>query len=176
MPQTLNQIPLCQGQTCNAAILHALQRLGYQASAPLTPRNGKVDVLVQINQMAFSLECIMANRGKESHIEHRNRFDNENLTNYFKADHKALVTIGSTNVARKRVNETRADGVEIVGLMPNIAHTGYHVLYRGLGPKTTEQIKRFACFQLRLCFLCSLRRIPNECVESFPYFVRKSLS
>ncbi|CAK9104299.1 unnamed protein product [Durusdinium trenchii] len=157
----------------NAAILHALQRLGYQASAPLTPRNGKVDVLVQINQMAFSLECIMANRGQESHIEHRNRFDNENLTNYFKADHKALVTIGSTNVARKRVNETRADGVEIVGLMPNIAHTGYHVLYRGLGPKTTEQIKRFACFQLRLCFLCSLRRIPNECVESFPYFVRK---
>ena len=160
----------------NAAILHALQRLGYQASAPLTARNGKVDVLVQINQMAFSLECIMANRGKESHIEHRNRFDNENLTNYFKADHKALVTIGSTNVARKRVNETRADGVEIIGLMPNIAHTGYHVLYRGLGPKTTEQIKRFACFQLRLCFLCSLRRIPNECVESFPYFVRKSLS
>ena len=118
----------------------------------------------------------MANRGKESHIEHRNRFDNENLTNYFKADHKALVTIGSTHVACKRVNETRADGVEIIGLMPNIAHTGYHVLYRGLGPKTTEQIKRFACFQLRLCFFMLASKNSKRVCRIIPLFCSESLS
>ena len=117
----------------NGAITHALQRLGYKASAPLNPRNGKVDVLVQIDQTAFSLECIMANRDQQSHNEHRNRFDKPNQTNYFNADHKALLTIGSVETVRERVRNTRADGVEIIGLMPNIAHTGYHVLYRGLG-------------------------------------------
>ncbi|CAK9057529.1 unnamed protein product [Durusdinium trenchii] len=118
------------------AITHALQRLGYKASAPLNPRNGKVDVLVKIEQTAFSLECIMAKRGEQSHNEHRNRFDNENLTNYFNADHKALLTIGSVETVRERVRNTRADGVEIIGLMPNIAHTGYHVLYRGAAEGT----------------------------------------
>ena len=127
------------------AITHALQRLGYKAFAPLNPRNGKVDVLVKIEQTAFSLECIMAKRGEQSHNEHRNRFDNENLTNYFNADHKALLTIGSVETVRERVRNTRADGVEIIGLMPNIAHTGYHVLYRGLGPKTTEADHAFRC-------------------------------
>ena len=120
----------------NGAIAHALQRLGYKASAPLNPRNGKVDVLMQINQMAFSLECIMAKRGNQDHNEHRNRFDKPNQT--------------------KRVNKTRADGVEIIGLMPNIAHTGYHVLYRGLKPKTTEADQAFRMFSTTSSFLFML--------------------
>ena len=59
----------------NAAIIHALKRLGYPASAPLNPRKGKVDVLVKMEPTAFSLECIMAKRSQQEHNEHRNRFD-----------------------------------------------------------------------------------------------------
>ena len=129
----------------NAAIIHALKRLGYQASAPLNPRKGKVDVLVKMEPTAFSLECIMAKRSQQEHNEHRNRFDNQNQTNYFNADHKALLTIGSVETVRRRIRDTRADGVEIIGLMPNIAHTGYDVLYRGLGCKTTRESRNISC-------------------------------
>ena len=161
----------------NAAIIHALKRLGYPASAPLNPRKGKVDVLVKMEPTAFSLECIMAKRNQQEHNEHRNRFDNQNQTNYFNADHKALLTIGSVETVRRRIRDTRADGVEIIGLMPNIAHTGYDVLYRGLGCKTTRESRNISCcfayvFNYGNAFMlasknskCVCRIIPLLCSE-----------
>ena len=77
----------------------------------------------------------MAKRGPTDHENHRGRFDTA-LYAYSNADHKALVTIGSSKSrVRERVLKTKADGVEIIGLVPNIAHTGYNILYRGLGAK-----------------------------------------
>ena len=121
----------------NAAIIIALRRLGYAADSSKSPSVGKVDIFVDLEQK-FRLEGIMAKRGqkgKQSHDEHRDRFDNPNRSAYSKADHKGLFTIGVVNDVRLRVINTRAEGVEIIGLVPNIAHTGYHILYRGLEAK-----------------------------------------
>ena len=121
----------------NAAIIIALRRLGYADDSSKSPSVGKVDIFVDLEQK-FRLEGIMAKRGqkgKQSHDEHRDRFDNPNRSAYSKADHKGLFTIGVVNDVRLRVINTRAESVEIIGLVPNIAHTGYHILYRGLEAK-----------------------------------------
>ena len=121
----------------NAAIINTFKRLGYRAGSSESPSVGKVDIFVNDKQK-FRLEGIMATRGQEGkkgHDEHRNRFDNPNQTAYSKADHKGLFTIGVVDDVRLRVVNTRAEGVEIIGLVPNIAHTGYHILYRGLEAK-----------------------------------------
>ena len=121
----------------SAAIINALRRLGYAADSSKSPSVGKVDIFVNDKQK-FRLEGIMATRGQEGkkgHDEHRGRFDNPNQPAYSKADHKGLFTIGVVEYVRLRVVNTRAEGVEIIGLVPNIAHTGYHILYRGLEAK-----------------------------------------
>ena len=121
----------------SAAIINALQRLGYAADSSKSPSVGKVDIFVNDKQK-FRLERIMAKRGQkgnQSHDEHRGRFDNPNQAAYSEADHKGLFTIGVVDDVRLRVVNTRAEGVEIIGLVPNIAHTGYHILYRGLEAK-----------------------------------------
>ena len=121
----------------SAAIINALRRLGYAADSSKSPSVGKVDIFVNDKQK-FRLEGIMAKRGKkgnQSHDEHRGRFDNPNQAAYSEADHKGLFTIGVVDDVRLRVVNTRAEGVEIIGLVPNIAHTGYHILYRGLEAK-----------------------------------------
>ena len=121
----------------NAAIINTFKRLGYRAGSSESPSVGKVDIFVNDKQK-FRLEGIMATRGQEGkkgHDEHRNRFDRPNQTAYSKADHKGLFTIGVVDDVRLRVVNTRAEGVEIIGLVPNIAHTGYHILYRGLEAK-----------------------------------------
>ncbi|CAJ1337885.1 unnamed protein product [Effrenium voratum] len=115
----------------NAAIIEVLQRLGYAADSSHNKEVGKVDIFVNIDNRTFGVECIMAKRGPTDHENHRGRFDTA-LYAYSNADHKALVTIGSSKSrARERVLKTKADGVEIIGLVPNIAHTGYNILYRG---------------------------------------------
>ena len=121
----------------SAAIINALQRLGYAADSSKSPSVGKVDIFVNDKQK-FRLEGIMAKRGQkgnQSHDEHRGRFDNPNQAAYSEADHKGLFTIGVVDDVRLRVVNTRAEGVEIIGLVPNIAHIGYHILYRGLEAK-----------------------------------------
>ncbi|CAJ1380745.1 unnamed protein product [Effrenium voratum] len=115
----------------NAAIIEVLQRLGYTADSSHNKEVGKVDIFVNIDNRTFGVECIMAKRGPTDHKKHRGRFDTS-LYAYSNADHKALVTIGSSKSrVRERVLKTKADGVEIIGLVPNIAHTGYNILYRG---------------------------------------------
>ena len=123
----------------NAAIINTLGRLGYRAGSSVSPSIGKVDIFVNDKQK-FRLEGIMATRTQEKHDEHRNRFDKPNQTAYSKADHKGLFTIGVVADVRLRVINTRAEGVEIIGLVPNIAHTGYHILYRGLEAKLFPQV------------------------------------
>ena len=118
----------------NAAITNALRRLGNAADSSKSPSVGKVDIFVNLEQK-FRLESIMATRTQGKHDEHRNRFDKPNQTAYSKADHKGLFTIGVVDDVRPRVINTRAEGVEIIGLVPNIAHTGYRILYRGLEAK-----------------------------------------
>ena len=116
----------------NRAIIDALTELGYLAHSCESPTAGKVDVCVSIADKTFSMEGIMAHRGPRDHADHRKRFDNPSLGAYSTATHKALFTIGSTErTVRDRVNATRAEGVEIIGLVPNVAHTRYHIFYRG---------------------------------------------
>ena len=116
----------------NAAIIQVLQRLGYAADSSESNRVGKVDIFVNIDNKTFSVECVLATRSAQDHMEHRTRFDNEKLREYSQAEHKALVTIGSCNdLVRRRVVATTAEGVEIIGLVPSIAHTRYHIFYRG---------------------------------------------
>ena len=116
----------------NRAIIDALTKLGYKADSCESPTIGKVDVFVNIDGKTFSMEGIVADRGQQDHTDHRNRFDNPNLSAYSEATKKALFTIGSTErTVRDRVNATRAEGVEIIGLVPNVAYTRYHIFYRG---------------------------------------------
>ena len=123
----------------NAAITNALRRLGNAADSSKSPSVGKVDIFVNLEQK-FRLEGIMATRTQREHDEHRNRFDKPNQTAYSKADHKGLFTIGVVDDVRPRVINTRAEGVEIIGLVPNIAHTGYRILYRGLEAKLLPMV------------------------------------
>ena len=119
----------------NAAIIQSLQRLGYAAASCHHTNVGKVDIFANVDTKTFSVECIMAKRAPADHADHRGRFDR--LESYSSADHKALVTVGSLKSrVRARVLKTKADGVEIIGLVPNIAHTGLSILYRGLGAKS----------------------------------------
>ncbi|CAJ1394127.1 unnamed protein product [Effrenium voratum] len=112
-------------------MIEVLQRLGYAADSSHNKEVGKVDIFVNIDNRTFGVECIMAKRGPTDHENHRGRFDTA-LYAYSNADHKALVTIGSSKSrVRERVLKTKADGVEIIGLVPNTAHTGYNILYRG---------------------------------------------
>ena len=121
----------CEDQY-NRAIIDALTKLGYKADSCESPTIGKVDVFVNIDGKTFSMEGIVADRGQQDHTDHRNRFDNPNLSAYSEATKKALFTIGSTErTVRDRVNATRAEGVEIIGLVPNVAYTRYHIFYRG---------------------------------------------
>ncbi|CAE7041049.1 unnamed protein product, partial [Symbiodinium sp. CCMP2456] len=116
----------------NAAIIESLTKLGYKTDSSHSPTVGKVDIFADIEDRSFSVECIMAKRRIDDHHEHRSRFDNPSTPAYSKADNKALVTIGrSKDLVRHRVSQTKADGVEIIGLVPNAAHTGYSILYRG---------------------------------------------
>ena len=107
----------------NAAIIEVLQRLGYAADSSHNKEVGKVDIFVNIDNRTFGVECIMAKRGPTDHKNHRGRFDTA-LYAYSNADHKALATIGSSKSrVRERVLKTKADGVEIIGLVPNIIGT-----------------------------------------------------
>ena len=116
----------------NAAIIQVLQRLGYAADSSESNSVGKVDIFVNIDKKTFSVECVLATRSATDHMDHRTRFDNEKLRAYSQAEHKTLVTIGSCNdLVQQRVVETTAEGVEIIGLVPSIAHTRYHIFYRG---------------------------------------------
>ncbi len=114
----------------NAAIIAVLMKLNFEAGSISSTRKGfgTPDVFVRMGGHLYVMEGIKAASGLSEHQKHRNRFDT--LQCYKEASHKALYTIGNMTTVLSNVRETRAEGVEIIGLAPNIAHTGYTVLVR----------------------------------------------
>ena len=56
------------------------------------------------------------------------------MTNYKNAKHKGLYIIGNDNKKmRDTVNKTQAVDVQVIGLVPNIAHTAYNVHVKSKG-------------------------------------------
>eukprot|EP00434_Breviolum_minutum_P046966 symbB.v1.2.044126.t1/scaffold26175.1/size406/1 len=65
-------------------------------------------------------------------MEHLERF--EKNQNYRDANHKGLFIIGNDiDKVNQTVKNTNAEGVQIIGLIPNSAHTTYTVLVQGMG-------------------------------------------
>lgn len=58
-----------------------LKGLGYKPSAPLNQTKGKLDVLVKIEQTAFSLEC-KAKRHKQIRNQRLDSLKRQGMTNY----------------------------------------------------------------------------------------------
>ena len=181
----------------NAAIINTLKRLSYKAGSSESPSLRKVEVFISPEQQ-LSMEGIMASRTQGEHDENRNRFDDKpNQTAYSKADHKGFFTIGNKERVRDRVRDTRAEGVEIIGLVPNIAHTGYHILYRGLEAKLLPQkltrwcsevftpgfvsgsilfiLVRFELLSLFLCQLSTLKGAQAAPADLVEYYVECDL-
>lgn len=111
----------------NGAFRAVLASLGYQPVSPQSsaPGQGKPDCIVDCGAI-FVMEGVMAGSTID---EHRQRFDNQDR--YRRAAHKALYIIGNdVNDMRKKVKAVRTDGIEIIGLVPNRAHSHYTVLVR----------------------------------------------
>ncbi|CAE7438548.1 unnamed protein product, partial [Symbiodinium sp. CCMP2456] len=115
----------------NQAIFSVLTELGYKPFAPQSSSegDGKPDVMVNISEETFVME------GTKSTInDHLKRF--ETLEMYKKAKHKGLYIIGNDNERmEKTVRETGGGDVQLIGLVPNIAHTVYTVHVKSKGIK-----------------------------------------
>ena len=114
------------------ALIRVLKRLGFRTVSSLeSPRMGKVDIYCTIpDGSTFAIEAVMAARRAAEIEKHRNRFKNVSKKNYASAKHKCLLIIGRKgHQLRKLVQDTWGgiEGIEIVGLAANSAHTGYHV-------------------------------------------------
>ena len=151
------------------AIQNALQELGYRAASYQSPKHGKVDVFVNFDGdgggATFSMEGIMADRGQPAVNEHRQRFDN--LDAYSKATYKALFIIGKRKQVHNRVLATRAEGVEIIGLVPDVSHTRYDILYRGaecLSRRTNILNLRLGCIPAGLGIVAVLFQNISFCL------------
>ena len=70
---------------------------------------------------------LMASTGTKKHTDHLDRF--KEMSNYKECTHKALVSIGSERNVKARVNDSLSaeKNVEIIGLIPSIAHDSYTV-------------------------------------------------
>ena len=119
-------------------LIRMLKRLGFRTISSLeSPTRGKVDIYCTMqDRSAFAIEAVMAARGRAAIEEHRSRFDT--LPNYAKANHKCLLIIGRQNSnLRELVGDTQG-GIEIVGLAPNAAHTGYCVYIKRQGQEVLD--------------------------------------
>ena len=124
-------------QQYNKAVHSVLQDMGYSTFAPEASETGKgkPDLAVKIGAKTFIIE------GARSKIpEHLERF--QNLENYKIASHKGLYIIGndSTKVLRTMTTPEGGD-VQVIGLVPNIAHTAYTVHVKSKGIKSINTFK-----------------------------------
>ncbi|CAE7464315.1 unnamed protein product [Symbiodinium sp. CCMP2592] len=106
-----------------------------------SPGEGKPDCAVQIEEETFVLEGVMHVRGQADITKHRQRFDD--MCNYKNAKHKGLYIIGNNNEKMlETVRKTEGDDVQIIGLVPNIAHTAYtvHVKSKGIEHISTFRV------------------------------------
>ena len=118
----------------NAAIVGALQSLEYDAYATKFPTGGRPDCTVRVGGQTFVLEGV---KRENNIMEHLERF--EKKYNYRDANHKGLFIIGNDiDKVNQTVKNTKAEGVQIIGLIPNSAHTTYTVLVQGMGDFVVE--------------------------------------
>ena len=116
----------------NDAIFTTLKDMTYQPVSTKQSRKGEgnPDIALEIGGERFVLEGVKFRGRINSHLQ---RFNN--MTNYKNAKHKGLYIIGSDNKKmRDMVNKTQAVDVQVIGLVPNIAHTAYtvHVKSKGI--------------------------------------------
>ena len=114
----------------NQAILSVLTEIGYKPFAPQssTEGDGKPDLMVNICQETFVMEGAKARI--EKHLGRFNKFEN-----YKNAVHKGVYMIGKDNEKVLRtVMTSRGGDVQVIGLVPNSAHTAYtvHVKSKGI--------------------------------------------
>ena len=115
----------------NDAICTTLKDMTYQPISTKQSRKGEgnPDIALEIGGEKFVLEGVKLRGGINSHLQ---RFNN--MTNYKNAKHKGLYIIGNDNKKmRDTVNETQAVDVQVIGLVPNIAHTAYNVHVKSKG-------------------------------------------
>jgi hypothetical protein len=131
----------------NAAITKALEQLKFTVSNPQSQSLGKVDVFLNLDaDTTLALECIMATRPQKEHKQHVDRFGEAEKTNYSKAKHKCVVTIGLRTNGRAdpfaRVNLTAADhGVDIIGLVVSQAHDSYAMYIKSAHDNPNGDVK-----------------------------------
>ncbi|CAJ1457109.1 unnamed protein product, partial [Effrenium voratum] len=94
---------------------------------------GKPDCVVRIEKETFVLEGVMHAHGQKKIKEHLLRF--KNMANYKNANHQGLYIIGNdSDKMLETLKNTEAGKVQLIGLVPNIAHTAYtvHVKSKGI--------------------------------------------
>jgi hypothetical protein len=133
----------------NDAIAAKLGLLNFTVSKPLGGSRGKTDIYVTLEtKVTFAIELIMAKgNGPQEHKKHLERFNKSGQTNYSKAVHKCLVTIGqSSDTVHQRVNETAAEhGVDIIGLVVSQAHDSYTMYVKSADDNVVKHPLFFAC-------------------------------
>ena len=118
----------------NKCIQTTLKNLKYEALEfhASAIGQGKPDCAVQIAMEMFVLEGVMHARGQADINTHLERFTN--MDNYKNASHKGLYIIGNdSNKMLKTMEKTEAGDVQVIGLVPNIAHTAYTVHIKSKG-------------------------------------------
>ena len=119
------------------AIIQLLQRLGFGATSVETGNEGKVDIYCTMQDgSTFAIEAVMAARSPAVNKEHRNRFDR--VQNYKDAKYKCLLIIGRQDSRLRKLVQGTRGGIEIVGLVPNSAHTGYRVYVKRRGGEALD--------------------------------------
>ncbi|CAJ1356538.1 unnamed protein product, partial [Effrenium voratum] len=121
----------------NQAICTVLKDMGFQPVSTKRSRKGEgnPDIALEIGGERFVLEGVKLNGNITEHLQ---RFDSK--TNYKNAKHKALYIIGNDSERMlDKVKKTTADDVQVIGLVPNIAHTGYTVHVKSKGIKSTNK-------------------------------------
>mmetsp|Transcript_14808 Transcript_14808/g.33613 ORF Transcript_14808/g.33613 Transcript_14808/m.33613 type:complete len:616 (+) Transcript_14808:106-1953(+) len=126
----------------NGAIAHILKHdLRYQVSTPLDCSLGKTDVVVSYEDgTTCAIESILAAQPPRAHVEHAERFLNENKTNYYEAAQKLLLIIGGSGtreVVKDRIQhvstalEGQRGALEIVGIYVSLNHGSYEMYREG---------------------------------------------
>ena len=116
----------------NDAICATLKDMTYQPVSTKQSRKGEgnPDIALEIGGERFVLEGVKFGGRINSHLQGFN-----SMTNYKNAKHEGLYIIGNdTKKMRDTVNKTQAVDVQVIGLVPNIAHTAYtvHVKSKGM--------------------------------------------